>query len=64
MNKGMMRIWTLLAVLIAAAGCAGNPAGNAPDSSILSATDAELISVTVTPSKTDSLVAALNQEEE
>ena len=65
MNKGMMRVWTLLVVLIAAGGCASNPAGNAQDNSILSAMDAErMITVTVTPSTTDSLVAALNQEAE
>ena len=64
MNKGMKRICALLVVLITAGGCASNPAGNAMDNSILSATDAELISVTVTPATTDSLVAALNQEAE
>ena len=65
MNKGIIRIWTLLAVLFAAGGCASNPAGYTSDNSILSATDAErMITVTVKPSTTDGLVAALNQEAE
>ena len=65
MNKGMIRIWTLLAILFAAGGCASNPATGASGNSILSATDADhMITVTVTPATTDSLVAALNQEAE
>ena len=65
MNKGMIRIWTLLAVFFVAGGCASNPAGTIADNSILSASDAErMITVTVTPAETDSLVAALNQEAE
>ena len=65
MNQGMIGKWTLLAVLFAVGGCASNPANTMPDNSILSATDAErMITGTITPSKTDSLVAALNQEAE
>ncbi|MDJ0793019.1 MAG: hypothetical protein QNI98_02160 [Woeseiaceae bacterium] len=65
MNKGTIRIWMLLAVLFAAGGCASNPASYTSGNSILSAADAErMINVTVTPSTTDSLVAALNQEVE
>ena len=65
MNKGMIRVWTLLAVLFTAAGCASSPANNLPGNAILSATDAErMITVTITPAKTDGLVAALNQEAE
>ena len=65
MNKGMIKVWMLLAVLFAAGGCASNPASYSPGNSILSATDAErLITVTVTPATTDSLVAALSPEAE
>ncbi len=65
MNKGLIRTFTLLAVLFTAGGCASGPANNLADNSILSATDAErMITVTVTPAETDSLVAALNQEAE
>ena len=61
MNKGMMRTLVLLAALCIAGGCASAPTGNA----ILSAADADsMIKVTVTPSSTDSLVAAVNLEEE
>ena len=61
MNKGMIKIWTLLAVLMTASGCASNSSNN----DILSAADADrMVTVTVTPAKTESLVASLNQEVE
>ena len=60
MNNGMIGKLLLLVALISAGGCASTTTGNA----ILSATDAQQITVTVTPAKTDSLVAALNPEAE
>ena len=61
MNNGMMKVLILLGVLLTAGGCASNASNNA----ILSAADADrMVTVTVTPAKTDSLVAALNQEAE
>lgn len=59
MNKGTIKAMLLLAALAMAGGCAGN--ASAPTSAILSATDADrMISVTVTPASTDTLVAAVN----
>ncbi len=64
MNKGMTRIWTLLAVLFLAGGCASTSPATTSNA-ILSAADADrMVTVTVTPAQTDSLVAALNQEAE
>ena len=65
MNKGMIGRMLLLVVLITAGGCASTAPGSASGNAILSAADADrLITVTVTPAKTDTLVAALNQEAE
>ena len=61
MNKGMIRTIVLVAALWTAGGCVSTPSDNA----ILSAADAaSMIKVTITPANTDSLVAAVNPEEE
>ena len=65
MNKGMIGQTLLLVALLSAAGCASTAPGAASGNAILSAADADrMITVTVTPAKTDTLVAALNQEAE
>ena len=65
MNKGMTARALLLAALITTGGCASTATGTAPSNAILSAADADhMITVTVTPAKTDTLVAALNPEAE
>ncbi|MDJ0747875.1 MAG: hypothetical protein QNJ11_00260 [Woeseiaceae bacterium] len=65
MNKGMIGKMLLLGALLSAAGCASTAPGVASGNAILSAADADrMITVTVTPAKTDALVAALNQEAE
>jgi len=65
MNKGMIARALLLAALITTGGCASTATGNAQSNAILSAADADhMITVTVTPAKTDTLVAALNPEAE
>ena len=63
MNKGTIGTILLLAALMTAGGCAST--ASTPANAILTAADADrLISVTVTPSKTDTLVAVLNPEAE
>ena len=63
MNKGTIGKILLLAALMTAGGCASM--ASTPANAILTAADADrLISVTVTPSKTDTLVAVLNPEAE
>ncbi len=65
MNKGMIGRMLLLVALITAGGCASTAPGTTSGNAILSAADADrMITVTVTPAKTDTLVAALNQEAE
>ena len=65
MNKGMTRKMLLLVALITAGGCASTAPGSTPGNAILSAADADrMITVTVTPAESDTLVAALNPEAE
>ena len=65
MNKGMIARALLLAALMSAGGCASTATGNSQGNAILSAADADrMITVTVTPAETESLVAALNPEAE
>lgn len=65
MNKGTTARTLLLAALITAGGCASNAPGSTDTNAILSAADADrMISVTVTPAKTDTLVAVLTPEAE
>ena len=65
MNKGMIARTMLLLALATAAGCASTAPAGAPGNAILSAADADrMITVTVTPARTDTLVAGLNQEAE
>ena len=65
MNKGMTARTLLLAALMTAGGCASNAPVGTTTNAILSAADADrMISVTVTPAKTDTLVAVLNPEAE
>ena len=65
MNKGTIGRMLLVVALITTGGCASTAPASAPGNAILSAADADrMITVTVTPSTTDALVASLSQEAE
>ena len=65
MNKGMIVRMMLILALVTAGGCASTAPTANQANAILSAADADrMITVTVVPAKTDTLVAAFNPEAE
>ncbi len=65
MNREMIGRMLLLVALITAGGCASTAPGSSTSNAILSAADANrMITVSVVPAKTDTLVASLNPEAE